>query len=334
VEEERGMAGVARESMVPGHYARDILAESCVGDVVEPQLSGRGALVKATEDEDVLTVCARLADASVSSLPVFSKDDAEKCLGIVDFSDAVAYLLKMDWDSLGSLKHGDSLWEELGSVPIQEAIDLSERNPMMMIPQSASLLDAVKLFDDHKLRRALVEEDDKPGKVVAVLSPSAVVNFLMMKLQGRNDIVMNGTVDELGVGHSPVKSVKKNQSVLEAMHLMHRTQHSVVAVVESSSGALSGSISMSDIKRVFQEKRFSLLIKSTWKFIVEAREQSDTEVFPFFGVYDSDKMSMVVSKLLATNVHHLYVVDTETTAPVRVVSFTDICGALRRNCVV
>lgn len=306
---------------------RDLLNASTVLDVVRPQTEENG-LILAMEDEDVLSVCSRLSDAHVSSLPVFAEDGS--CTGVVDFSDAVAYLLKMDWQSRGTLKHGTSVWEELGSVPIVDAIDLSERNPRVTIKASATLMEAVKLFDDQSLRRALVESDDEEGKIIGVLAPSALVRFLIQGLHGRVDTVLNRTLEDLDVGHGPVKSVRKDQTVIEAMHLMHLTRHSVAAVVDPATGALCGSISMSDIKLVFQEKRFSLLVSSCWKYIVEARERSDMEVFPFFGVSIEDKLQMVVSKLVATNVHHLYVVNADT-QPERVISFTDVCSSLRRE---
>lgn len=306
----------------------DILGKSTVKQVVGSQLDPKSAaaLVKATAEEDVLTVCARLAEKHVSSLPVF---EGEKCIGVVDFSDAVAVLLKMDWETLGSLKNGNQVWEELGALPISQAIDLSERNPMVQIDIGANLMEAVTLFCEKKLRRALVA-DPESGTIVAVLSPSAIIQYIMKQLKGRNDTLMFQTIKELGIGHSPVKSVKKNQTVLEAMHLMHQTRHSVVAVVDPSTGALAGSISMSDIKLVFQQKRFGMLVTSCWKYIVESRERENTEVFPFFGVYDSDKLQMVVSKLLATHVHHMYVVN-ESRQPEKVISFTDVCSILWRE---
>ncbi|GBG31872.1 Protein SDS23 [Hondaea fermentalgiana] len=309
---------------------RAILESSTVQDVVKPQLDedeGR-PLVRATEQEKVLDVCTRLADSGVSSLPVFNDED--ECIGLVDFSDAVAYLLQMDWERIGSVPNTTHVWNELGKVPVAEAIDLSTRNPMVFISENATLVEALKLFHDKGLRRALVQ-DDENGNVIAVLSPSAVIQYIMMNVQGRHDDVLSATVSELEMGHSPVRSVNKSQSVLEAMHLMHQTRHSVVAVVDPSTDVLSGSISMSDIQYVFQEKRFSLLISSCWKYIVEARERSDMEVFPYFGVGENDKLHAVISKLLATNVHHLYVVD-ENQVPQRVISFTDVCGILFKFC--
>jgi len=305
----------------------DLLASAVVEDVVVPQRKAEG-LVFARRDEDVLTIVARLAENHVSSMPVF--DEEGNCEGIVDFSDAVAFLLKMDWESMGSLKNGHKIWEELGNVSISKAIDLSQRNPMMFVSSAATLKDAVQLIEENNLRRALVIDDDEKKKIVAVLSPSAIVKFLMFQMKGKDDSTLTESVSKLNIGHSPVESVKKTQTVLEAMHLMHRSRKSVVAVVDPISGALCGSISMSDIKLVFQEHRFSLLVKDCWKYIVEARERSDMETFPFFGVYEEDTFQMVISKLLATNVHHLYVVE-KNNCPVRVISFTDICRTLREQ---
>jgi len=312
------------------HVVRKILEGATVADVVAPQRaeSSGKELIYAVEDDKVLDVCTKLAESGISSLPVFTEDKSD-CVGLVDFSDAVAYLLKMDWESIGSVPSTTNVWHQLGMVAVAEAIDLSTRNPKVTIKENASLMEAVTLFHKMKLRRALVEAADS-DEIVAVLSPSALVQYIMINVQGRDDIILSDSVSNLGVGHSPVKSVKKTQTVLEAMHLMHQTRHSVVAVVDPSTGVLSGSISMSDIQYVFQEKRFSLLVTTCWKYIIEARERSDMEVFPYFGVNEEDKLQMVVSKLLATNVHHLYVVD-DAQVPNRVISFTDVCSTFYEN---
>mmetsp|Transcript_5344 Transcript_5344/g.10042 ORF Transcript_5344/g.10042 Transcript_5344/m.10042 type:complete len:324 (+) Transcript_5344:274-1245(+) len=297
---------------------REILETNLVSDVTKKQ-----QLVSAHENEDILSVTAKLSDHHISSLPIM--DDDGMCIGVMDFSDAVAYLLKMDWSAKGWLRDGTNIWEDLANVPASTAIDLSKRNPKVEIEPTCSLLEAMSLFKEKKLRRALVVEKDS-GDVVAVLSPSAVVRFIMQRLRGRNDVTMVSSVMELGLGSGSVTCIKKNQTVLEAMHLMHESYHSVVAVVDAK-GGLVGSMSMSDIQTTFEEKKFSSLIMPCWNYIVEAREKLDMEVFPFFGVSPSDKLQMVVSKLLATSVHHLYVVD-ERNRPQHVISFSDVCALL------
>mmetsp|Transcript_32734 Transcript_32734/g.52223 ORF Transcript_32734/g.52223 Transcript_32734/m.52223 type:complete len:234 (+) Transcript_32734:693-1394(+) len=173
----------------PGDFLEGILKSYKAHDVVtwqEQQERPPASLILAKDTEDVLTVCERLSTSDISSCPVF--DAGDNCIGIIDFSDVVAYLLKMDCQTHGSLKNGNTVWEELGTVPISSAVDLSKRNPKVIVQGNAFLLEVLRVFEKDKPRRVLVA--DEQGKVVAVLAPSAIVRFLMIRMKGKYDNIM------------------------------------------------------------------------------------------------------------------------------------------------
>mmetsp|Transcript_5885 Transcript_5885/g.7682 ORF Transcript_5885/g.7682 Transcript_5885/m.7682 type:complete len:310 (+) Transcript_5885:52-981(+) len=298
-----------------------ILKTLTVASVVEDQV-----LQEARGDEKISDVADRLTAHHISSCPVFaSEKDTKEFLGLVDFSDVVALLLNAEWRDV---EEGQSIWKRFGNTPVAKAIDLGTRNPTVRINLDARLVDAVRTIADQNLRRLVVEDDH--GQVVAVLSPSKMMKHIIAALKGRLDTTLTLPVKELDLNSGPVLSVTKKETLLAALHRMLNNRVSAIAVVDDKSGHLAGSLSMSDVKVLFLEKKFKRLQQSCWKYITNMREQSDFEIFPFFGVSEEAKLQVVISKLLVTSVHHLYVVDKENN-PLRVISFADVCKGLLAN---
>lgn len=124
-----------------------------------------------------------------------------------------------------------------------------------------------------------------------------------------------------------VEMVPKTCLLIDAMRLMRDTGISCVAVVQPNTHVLSGSVSMSDVKLVFAQQDFTLLNLTCWDFIVLSRSLLNTEQFPFFGVGPDSILLNVISKLLATHVHNIYIVD-KAQKPIKVIGFPGVCKGL------
>jgi len=301
----------------------NILATDTVGNVVSKQREGDG-LVFAVKGEELGVVAIRMAKKRISAVPVFQDTSKTSCIGLVDFADIVSALLRKFEKDFGVLRNKDTFWESLSSILVQDALDASGKNPTSEIPEDAPLRLATQMFAQLGMKRLLVV--DKQRKVIGLLSPSALTSYSIARLKGILDPVLSETVESLSMGNAPVVSVTKSSSFLDALALMRKTKHSCVAVVDDATLSLSGSVSMSDIKLLFMIEDFSILTMSCWDFIVLSRSLQDTEQFPFFGVTMESKVLSVISKLLATYVHHVYVIDAGQ-KPKRVIGFSDICKA-------
>ena len=301
-----------------------ILASDTVGQVVAKQKEGDG-LVSALKGEELGSVAIRMAKKRISAVPVFEDASKESCLGLVDFADIVSALLRKFERDMNQLRNKETFWDSLTRIRIEEAIDASGKNSANEIPYDAPLKLATQMFAQLGVKRLLVI--DASRKVVGILSPSALTSHSIARLRGILDPALNNTVEKLNMGNSPVISVTKSRPFLEALVLMRETMHSCVAVVDDTTNTLAGSVSMSDIKMIFIMEDFSLLTMPCWDFIVLSRSLQDTEQFPFFGVSMESKVLSVISKLLATHVHHVYVVD-GAQKPKRVIGFSDVCKAL------
>jgi len=301
-----------------------ILAEDTVDKVVAKQKDGEG-LVFAVQGEELGHVAMRMAKRRVSAAPVFSDPARATCLGMVDFADIVAALLKKCEHNLHAIRSKDSFWQSLAQIKVESAMNASGKDSAVYIASSAPLMDATKLFAEVGIRRLLVVDGN--NRVVGVLSPSALTSHAIARLRGILDPALAHTVEDLNMGNAPVFSVTKSRPFLEALVLMGDKGYSCVAVVDDATGVLAGSVSMSDIKLLFVTEDFSILTMSCWDFIIMSRSLQDTEQFPFFGVGLDSKILSCVSKLLATQVHHVYVVD-KAQRPKRIIGFSDVCRAL------
>eukprot|EP00301_Raphidiophrys_heterophryoidea_P019737 c4605_g1_i1.p1 GENE.c4605_g1_i1~~c4605_g1_i1.p1 ORF type:complete len:230 (-),score=74.31 c4605_g1_i1:119-808(-) len=166
-----------------------------------------------------------------------------------------------------------------------------------------------------------------PGKVCGVLPPSALLKYLIESVANQSDRPWNATVSELELGTSPVISVLKSQSVLEALNTMTTRNVSVVAVVDDATHAIVGSLSLSDVKLLFHTKSFGTLLHTCWQFIQHARADSIQESSPVYAVREGSSLFDAASKLVATHVHYIYVVDAKM-KPVRVISVSDVFAVL------
>jgi len=294
-------------------------------------------LLWARSDEHVGVVCKTMADNLIRSMPVFTASEPAQLIGVVDFADVASHVVTYTQAHQTHiiLTDGQDFVAEVGDKSVQDVIDLSHRNPTVPLPASASLLEAVEAFVLHSPRpRQLVITSTATseillGDVLGILPPSLLLRAIQDAARTGGllgDTPFTQAVSALGLGTSPVITVHKSQTVLEAFDTMFHSRITGVAVVDDNH-ALVGNISMSDVRHLFKKKRFATLIKSCWQFIVDSRAESLDETFPFYAVRDSSSLADVMDKTLATHVHHLFVVDAKL-SPVRVISLGDVLAVV------
>jgi hypothetical protein len=94
-----------------------ILQTDTVGQVIVKQKEGDG-LIFALKGEELGAVAIRMAKKKVSSVPVFDDISRNLCLGLVDFADIVASLLKKCERDVDMLKNKDSFWLSLNQIKV------------------------------------------------------------------------------------------------------------------------------------------------------------------------------------------------------------------------
>lgn len=314
----------------------ELLKSITIGEAMKASSSVSG-LLWARADERVGMVCKTMADNLIRSMPVFSTAEPAQLVGIVDFADVASHVVTYTRSHQTHiiLTDGQDFVSEVGDKSVLDVIDLSHRNPTVPLPASASLLEAIDAFVRHSPRpRQLVitttaNAEIHLGDLVGIMPPSLLLKAIQEATRSRSMLSgqpFTASVSSLGLGTTPVITIDKTQTVLEAFDVMFHHRITGVAVIDDNH-ALVGNISMSDIRHLFKKKRFATLIKSCWQFIVDSRAESLDETFPFYAVRESSSVADVMDKALATHVHHLFVVDSKLT-PIRVISLGDVLSVI------
>lgn len=170
---------------------------------------------------------------------------------------------------------------------------------------------------------------DGEGRVQGILSQTDIVKYLLTKRK-LFDGLTERTLNDLKIGCGPVVGVNSEFSVLDALERMSSNFISSVAVVEGD-GTLIGNISMADIRFVFQHGKYHRLWMTCSNFISltlnqKGLEHSGNDLFPFFDAHLTSTLNQVMSKIVATKVHRVWITIPENQHLIGLVSLTDIIG--------
>ncbi|KAJ1551944.1 cell separation during budding [Cladochytrium tenue] len=122
---------------------------------------------------------------------------------------------------------------------------------------------------------------------------------------------------ELGLVRGEVYSVAPNDTVLDALYIMHEKSVSSVAIVDRAVGGsrLAGSISMTDIKEILSSRGgWRRLYEPCFRFFAALRSQQGLEAragadrVPSFTVHPSSALLAALEKMVATRTHRVWIV--------------------------
>lgn len=205
---------------------------------------------------------------------------------------------------------------------------MSHKNPFYSVILESPLSAAIEILSaDNGVHRLNVVDGD--GRVRGILSQTDIVKFLISKRSLFGEL-FDSTLSDLKIGCGPVVSVNSESSVLEALEKMSENFISSVAVIEID-GTLIGNISMADIRFVFQHGRYHRLWMTCGNFLSLALNQKGLEhfgndQFPFFDAHLTSTLSQVMSKIIATRVHRVWVTNPKNQHLIGLISLTDIIG--------
>jgi len=141
------------------------------------------------------------------------------------------------------------------------------------------------------------------------------------------------SISDLKIIHEGVVSLDENSSVLEGLKLMHSKGLSSIALIDQK-GCITANFSMSDFKYLLHLDQLNLLHYTCAGFVQDIRLKKDKDndyktILPVFVITHTDTLEHVVGKLVATQVHRVWVVQSSTERkPVGVVSLSDILKVL------
>ncbi|KAI8820731.1 uncharacterized protein EV422DRAFT_567626 [Fimicolochytrium jonesii] len=325
----------------------------------DPMLNKAGAKPKhplcLDAELSVTEGCEALAANKISSAPVY---DAEKggFIGMLDYRDLVAFVLSVlhkvprdapaidaEMEVTDIVKR--ALMNKTG-VPIKLVSNLSRENPLVALPASATVRTAVEEFSKNHVHRLIVLEPDQGASHFAgILSQSTVAGLVASsvgKLAGSLNPKAksiwptgNKTLEDVGLVGKEVISVVSEDTVLEALYMMHEHKISSVAIVTREDGEndLIGSISMTDIKAILADRKgWRRLYETCYDFFASMRYEQGLEAggddrVPLYVVHPNTTLIATIEKLAATRAHRVWIVSGSSNL-VGVASLSDIMPLL------
>ncbi|KAK0476315.1 hypothetical protein IW261DRAFT_1490680 [Armillaria novae-zelandiae] len=248
-----------------GIFARDLIDSRIV--TVDAQTS-IGVACETLLTEDILCLTVKSNDATV---------------GQFNFSDANAFLTLAAMRR-HTLPSDDS--KENRHVPVQLVSNLSEKNPLVVLPYDTTIISLLEHFScgTHK---------ENPSLRGFLSNPLHAFSLPSLDL------------------YSSIIAATPMASVLDVMRLMSEEGVSGIAVVNDETLVLLSAVSVTDIgKIVVPSESKHILSTPLHQFIAQIKDSDGSEdganKYPVYSILPTNTMLYTMQKLLATNAHRVF----------------------------
>jgi len=259
------------------------------------------------------------------SFPVVDKT-SNNCIGVVDIMDIALYLVEsfpsvesINNDVLTKLEYNGRKF--LTETSVTQVIAYSRTwnqgdLPVFPFKLNTPLLQLMNTFS-FGIHRVPVINDN--NKILNFISQMDLLRFLTQNIYLLDERgIGKKTLDELGIGRSSVLFVRADAMVLLTMKCMIAKKVSAMPVLDKDTGRLIANFSVSDL-RGLGPNELPHLLRPLIEFLSIFNVKS---LYPL-TCKPTDTLEYVMLKLAATNVHRLWVVDSQQRL-IGVVSLTDV----------
>ncbi|KAF8250161.1 hypothetical protein K440DRAFT_542031 [Wilcoxina mikolae CBS 423.85] len=276
-------------------------------------------------DTPVESACQMLIDHGLSSLPIRTSPDDESVCGTFDYTDLNAFLLLImglyqpeeDELDLSSFEELAKKARAGGSIPVKLVKDLGKKGPFVTVPESAPLSKVVEVLGSGVHRIAVVREGT--NRVVGMISQLRLIRFFWE--YGRCfpsiEALYPCSLRDLNIGSTEVISINGDKKVLDALEVMNSEGVSSLAVVDNHYNVV-GNISTTDVKYLTRSSSIPLLKSTCFHFlsvILTDRGLNDgKDSYPVFHVNPLSSLAHTVAKIVATQAHRMWIVETPSPA--------------------
>lgn len=291
-----------------------------ISQLIEP-------IIQVEASISVERACEVLLEKQEWYVAVMSKSAGAQavCTGLFDFGDANAYMHlavtannltaeDMQNDRIVQIVSSARLRKE---VPVELACNLSEKNPLVMLRNDASLTTLLEIFS-RGTHRVIVEGPEQELK--GIITDSALVKYFASK----HDTITTSPVISQALASSlidlgvitppPIVSASPDSTVLDAMTLMSREGVSSIAVFDPDVGVLISAVTVTDIGQlVVPSESKSVLSMKLAAFVSEIKNPhgmiDGEDRYPVYSVMPTSTLGYTIEKLIATKVHRVFVAE-------------------------
>ncbi|WQF85166.1 Putative CBS domain-containing protein [Colletotrichum destructivum] len=293
-------------------------------DVSVNELVAQDDFKWATLDTSVEEASMTLVKHSPSNVVLIRENDTAKiAVSTFDYNDLNTYLLIV----VGLAKPEEEqvpLYDEIvnkardgARIALRDIQPLCRKESLITLPFDETLERAIEVFGSG-IHRVLVTSPT--GDVIGILSQLKVIEFFWN--EGINfpaiDRLYPVTLRDLGIGTQQIVAVNSDSSLGDALALMNAEGLTSVAVIDNGNNVV-GNISTVDVKHLTNAADAPLLQSSCMHFISvilsERGVEHGRDSFPVFYVNPYSTLAHTVAKLVATQSHRMWVVESASPSP-------------------
>jgi len=285
-----------------------------------------GDLVRVYPGSTLDDACRVMAKNHILSAPVFDLKSG-LYVGFFDVLELVKYVCEESnvrkFYAKGDPSSSSANWN-FSSAIIRDVLRKSNRcNEIAILPHNIGLWEAIaQLRLKYHQHRILVNRIGTGD--YQLLSQSDLVRFLDKNREKLVDVI-NMKVDQMSLQHMgvPAISIFSTEKAVDGFYKMACHNAQCVAILDQATGKLVADISPADLRGIISET-FHLLHLPVTEFLNKIAGKT-----PPVTCNQSTCLGDIITKVVQTHIHHLWVVDDQD-KPLAVVTLTDILYSLFR----
>jgi CBS-domain-containing membrane protein len=285
---------------------REYLEQHTIAELANFEAASARPLVILSRDNTVEQAFEQLKQHQILCAPVYDYD-YNIYFGFVDVLDMIAFIsAQLNWD------HPDTFWNQR----VDKMVDYSQCNPVLELPENTSLLITLRKMLSAKVHRVAVMNGQQ--QLVAVVTQSRVVRFLLQHLDVVAPQLGNMTIGQLNLGSKPVICISNEEIAQKAFARLPTDRISALGVVDKER-RLVGALSAAELRGISKDNIRDLLLPVA-QFL--QTRKVDCELCTTNMTFRE-----LLLKMQPRNLHRVFLVD-DAGKPEAVITLTDILGQI------
>ncbi|KAF7344513.1 hypothetical protein MSAN_01933200 [Mycena sanguinolenta] len=280
-------------------------------------------IVEVDAETSVEDACEILLSENTVCLAVKATEAGEQpYLGLFDWGDVNAFLTlaasrqTLSREYLLENPRVDAIVSaaRAGHVSIRLVSNLSEKNPLETVSESASIIALLEIFSRGAHRVLIRSSDPSSGPFLGIVSDRRLLTWFAdyTPMAAFLETPLHSlSLPSLQL-FSAVITATSSSSVLDAMRLMSEEGVSSVAVLDDDSRALLSAVSVTDVGRIVVPSQSKQILSTPLQQFIALIKAPDgstdgADRYPVYAVSTTSLLSYTIQKLLATNSHRLFI---------------------------
>lgn len=284
-------------------------------------------------ETSVEEACDKLLSEETLCLAIENGGHNSGLVGLFDFADVNAFL------TVAATRHNTPEVQEIpqieqiikaaraGHVPIRLVSNLSQKNPLEVLPYEATVISLLELFSKGT-HRVLIRACLPAEGFLGIVSDRGLLSWFSSYVKESPSFTkfLSKSLNTLSLPsinlYSSVVAASANDTVLDAMKLMSEEGVSSVAVLENENGVLLSAVSVTDIGKIVVPSQTNQILSTPLHHFISfikapVGETDGAEKYPVYSVLPSSTLLHALGKLLATNAHRVFVsTEPPTSSPI------------------